>query len=116
MIWNKQNFATARRRVTKMLLASSLAIFALFGTIPASHAANLACASHVDVVNKLSQGYAEQPVALGLAANGSLIEVFSATDGQTWTLVMTRPDGLSCILASGHAWETVTKLAADEFS
>ena len=116
MNWNLKMIATARRRATTMLLASSLAFFALLGTIPASHAANVACASHVDVINKLSQGYAEQPVALGLAANGSLIEVFSASDGRTWTLVMTRPDGLSCILASGHAWETVTKLTSDEVS
>jgi len=104
MIWKKQ------------LAAMALAAFVLFGAVPASHAQNAACASHVDVVNKLKKGYTEQPVALGLAANGSLIEVFSATDGRTWTLVMTRPDGLSCILASGRAWETVTKLAADEVS
>lgn len=34
------------------------------------------------------------------------IEVYASPDG-TWTIVTTRPDGMSCLMAAGQAWETL---------
>jgi len=49
--------------------------------------------------------YGEKPVARGLANNGVVIEVLVSDDGKTWTIFMTTPKGISCLLASGHEWE-----------
>lgn len=67
--------------------------------------AHPACSSHGDVVKMLDQQFAEVPAALGLQANGHLLQVFAAKDGSSWTIVSTRPDGTSCLVAVGHDWE-----------
>ena len=36
-----------------------------------------------------------------------LVEVFASNNGTSWTIVVTRPDGLSCIVAVGEDWETL---------
>ena len=79
----------------------------LAGVVSVAQAQPAACGSHVDVIKKLKTSYKEQPAALGLAANGSLIEVLTSAGGKTWTLIMSRADGLTCIMASGHSWENV---------
>jgi hypothetical protein len=67
--------------------------------------AHPACSSHGDVVKMLDQQFSEVPTAVGLQANGHLLQVFAAKDGSSWTIVTTRPDGTSCLVAVGHDWE-----------
>ncbi len=59
------------------------------------------------VVEKLGRDYAEQPTAMGLASNGGVIELFTAADGATWTLVLTMPNGSSRLIAAGEGWEEI---------
>jgi hypothetical protein len=66
-----------------------------------------ACHSHADLAEMLNQKYTERPNAQGVQANGHLVEVFAANDGTSWTIVVTRPDGWSCIVAVGENWETL---------
>jgi len=67
-----------------------------------------ACASHEAVSKQLEQRYAEVPVAMGLADSGKLLQVFASADGASWTVVLTRPDGTSCVAAAGRYWQPVT--------
>ncbi len=60
------------------------------------------------LVELLGDGYAELPVAFGLAENGGLIEVFASADGATWTMVLSMPNGLSYVVTTGEAWTPVT--------
>jgi hypothetical protein len=53
---------------------------------------------------QLSEQYAEVPVSLGVANNGGVMEVLSAPNGKTWTLILTMPDGMSCMIAAGDDW------------
>ncbi len=32
-------------------------------------------------------------------------------DGSTWTMVITTPDGTTCMMATGEAWESLAKTA-----
>ena len=66
-----------------------------------------ACQSRADIDQLLTQGFDEVPTALGLQSNGHLIQVFVSKDGATWTIVTTRPDGISCIVALGQHWEAL---------
>ncbi len=49
----------------------------------------------------------ETPIALGLEKRGDVVEIFSSGDGATWTMVFTRPDGETCLVASGEAWQAI---------
>ena len=59
-----------------------------------------------EALAKLGATYSEARVHMGLATNGSMIEVFTTIDGTTWTIALTRPDGLLCMMAAGEHWET----------
>ena len=72
-----------------------------------SDALQSACQTHDEIMQMLNQKFAETPTALGLQSNGHVIQVFASKDGTTWTVVTTRPDGVSCIVALGRHWEAV---------
>ena len=73
----------------------------------AAIAAPQACASRDAAIQHLAKKYAEAPVAIGLANNGGVLEVLSS-DGGSWTIILTMPNGVSCMLATGQSWESVT--------
>jgi hypothetical protein len=66
------------------------------------------CTTHDEITRQLEQRYAEVPVSLGLSSAGKLVQVFSTEDGATWTLVLTQPDGTSCVVGAGRYWQTAT--------
>lgn len=68
------------------------------------------CSSHKMVAENLQKGYAETPVSMGVTVGGAVIEVFASPDG-SWTLVITQPNGVTCLIAAGKDWETLPKLA-----
>ena len=65
------------------------------------------CMPREQIVEMLDARYSEAPVALGLASGGRLVEVFSTEDGSTWTLLLTAPDGTSCMMAEGQGWSAL---------
>lgn len=65
------------------------------------------CHERTEALHYLRSNYDEQPVALGLANNGGVIEVLANPDGKTWTILITTPDGHTCPLASGVGWESL---------
>jgi hypothetical protein len=87
--------------------ALSVARPALAQAPPESATVTPACHSHSELADMLHQKFAERPSAVGLQANGHLVEVFASNDGTSWTIVVTRPDGRSCIVAVGEHWEAL---------
>jgi hypothetical protein len=73
--------------------------------------AQAVCGDRGDVATKLQQGYAEKPISMGLANNGSVIEVFASNSG-TFTIVVTTPTGQSCLVAAGENWEDLPEVVA----
>ena len=78
-------------------------------------AAQSACRPRTDVVGHLAKKYGEAPVAIGVTNKGGLIEVLTTGDGDTWTIIVSMPNGTSCMVAAGEGWRTKnyddTKLA-----
>jgi hypothetical protein len=72
-----------------------------------------ACHSRTELTEMLNQRYAELPSALGVQADGQLIEVFVSEKGMSWTIVLTRADGWSCIVAVGEHWESLPDAITD---
>ena len=62
------------------------------------------CGQRDKLFEWLAEKYKEAPIATGVSNNGRLIEVLSTHDGETWTLIVTSPDGNSCLIASGQGW------------
>ncbi len=57
------------------------------------------------IVQALAKQHAETPAAFGLTRGGrGVVELFRTADGETWTLVLTTPNGMSRVLVSGGGW------------
>lgn len=63
------------------------------------------CGSRADVTDWLDRTFGEKPLARGLQGDGRVYELFAAAGGVTWTVVVTAPDGESCILSEGTGLE-----------
>jgi hypothetical protein len=68
---------------------------------------NRNCADRARVVERLADGFGESRQSIGLGANNSVIEVFASAETGTWTITVTTPAGLTCLVASGQAFESV---------
>ena len=98
-------------RLMKSVLLSSALVFGATGMAQAQQA-NV-CLPHATAVGELAKGYDEHSVGFGIGARGeTLYELFVADTG-TWTILVTRPDGTSCIAASGDSWMDNALLAGD---
>lgn len=100
--------------VSRKILSRAAALAALSIIATASSAsAQSACLPHGKLVDLLDGRYSEQRVAVGLESNGRLFEVFAQDDGATWTMVITTPDGASCVVAAGLEWQEPEKVEFD---
>lgn len=80
-------------------------LIAFFAAGPAL--AQMACDKRTEVMTHLERKYSEAPIALGVANNGGLVELLTTQSGTTWTLIITLPNGMTCLLAAGEDWEAV---------
>ena len=91
-----------------MFGAMGFAILALAAqTASAQGARN--CAPREVVVERLAEKYGESRQSVGLGANNAMVEVFAANDTGTWTITVTMANGVTCLVASGQAYEAVTE-------
>ncbi|MCP5082165.1 MAG: hypothetical protein GY948_10765 [Alphaproteobacteria bacterium] len=62
------------------------------------------CAPRDNIVKILDKRFSEKRQAIGLANQKGLVELYVSAGG-TWSMVRTNVQGVSCVIASGHAWE-----------
>ena len=88
-------------------LLAGLAAAALFHVGHAS--AQPVCGPRAEIVAALADQYKEQAAGRGSAIGRDGIVVFELYVSATgsWTLLMSRPDGVSCIFVAGGNWEPV---------
>ncbi|GAA3863011.1 hypothetical protein [Celeribacter arenosi] len=68
------------------------------------------CANRDQVIDRLMSKFGESRQSIGLAPNNGVFEVFASPETGTWTIVVTQPNGMSCLIASGQAFETLAEL------
>jgi hypothetical protein len=68
------------------------------------------CGERAVLIEQFAAQHRETPQALGLGADGGIIEVLVSPDGG-WTMLVTYPDRPTCVVAMGEAWEV--QLAGD---
>ena len=89
-----------------IILTSFLAI------LPAAGFAQQNCAPREQVVQQLAEKYGETRQSIGLAANDAVMEVFANLEGGSWTITVTMTNGITCLVASGQAFENVVEAQA----
>lgn len=87
----------------EMRHAIALSIFATLASV-VSVSAMPHCGDRDTVVSALGDLYGEHHVASGLQSSTGLLEIWSSGDGGSWTILLTRPDGVTCVMASGTYW------------
>ena len=71
------------------------------------------CGARDAVLERLSAKYGEHPVSIGVTATGSLLEVLASQNG-SWTIVVTVPNGPTCLVSSGDGWHNAPVQLAEE--
>jgi hypothetical protein len=92
--------------------ALGAAILLTMSSAPAASAPM--CGARSEILKQLSARYREVPVALGVSSNGSLVELLTSERGSTWTLMISQPNGPSCLVAAGEGWEELKRVAVGE--
>ncbi|HHK74842.1 MAG TPA: hypothetical protein ENJ57_06720 [Rhizobiales bacterium] len=72
------------------------------------------CAPRDMVIERLANKYGEVRQSMGLGANNVVIEVFASEKSGTWTITATSVSGLTCLVASGQAYENVSETLKSE--
>ena len=67
------------------------------------------CGPRQAVLDRLADGYGETRQSMGLGANNAVIEVFASEESGSWTITVTTPNGLTCLVASGQAYEPLAE-------
>ncbi len=72
-------------------------------------AQNRNCAPRADVIERLAGTYGETRKGIGIARQGAVMEVFASDETGSWTITVTLPDGMTCLVASGQSFEALAE-------
>ncbi len=67
------------------------------------------CSPRNEVIENLAKKYREAPIAFGVTRTGGLIEVLTTKDGGTWTIILSMPNGTSCLISAGEGWRVLKR-------
>ena len=107
---NQSFIERASRRMRAFLIVSGLVLPA--GIISPAKSADLECAARDRLAKQLQVEFSELPTGVGVTPAGTLIELWKAVGGETWTLMVSLPNGTSCIVGSGNNWMPMTSKGA----
>jgi hypothetical protein len=90
----------------RKILALGLCCWASLGASMAT-AAQRPCAPHEKMADALEAQYGEAAHMMGLAQDDTVMELYAAPQTGTWTLAVTMPNGVTCLIASGKNFEAI---------
>lgn len=88
---------------------AATALLSAFGATAADAQQQRNCGPRDLVVTRLAEGYGETRQSMGLGANNAVIEVFASEETGSWTITVTTPNGMTCLVASGQAFEELAE-------
>jgi len=84
----------------------AVAVLAYLALTRSAHAQGQLCAPRSVMIAELAARYDEKLTVQGLSDDGSLVEIYAASDGRTWTMLRIRPPlNLACVVTSGQHLE-----------
>lgn len=72
-----------------------------------------ACGDYQLVKQRLGDQYSEKSKMMGLGANNMVFEVYASDKTGSWTIIAVRPDGFTCLMAAGQAFEMTFEVSDD---
>ncbi len=103
MTYTLMRWELARPAAVRALAATAVAFELLLQTAGPVQAQPV-CMPRDDLREELQKQFSEAPTAGAIANNGALVQLFANRHRSSWTLVMTRPGGTSCVLVAGEDW------------
>ncbi len=97
------------RSIYYLLIA--LVVIAMLVIAEMAHAQGM-CQPYAAFVKVLKDKFGETSIGKGLAGEVVIIEIFASPE--TFTILATRVDGHSCIIAAGKGWERVAPKPVEE--
>lgn len=79
---------------------------------PISAQAQQNCAPRSVVLEHLSGKFGESRQSIGMGPDGRVFEVFASTETGTWTITITLPNGVTCLVAAGEGFEILSEVPA----
>ena len=73
---------------------------------PAMAQQQMPCAERSALLGQLQEKFKESAQGVGMTGNGAVMELMTS-EGGSWSLVVTMPNGKSCLIATGSGWEQV---------
>lgn len=71
------------------------------------------CNERDNVLELLAKKYKETPIAAGVTNTGGLVEVLTDHKSGTWTIIVTTPQGMSCLVAAGEGWRNMKQISLE---
>ncbi|MFW8595635.1 hypothetical protein [Cribrihabitans neustonicus] len=67
------------------------------------------CAPREKVVQRLAEKYGESRQSIGMGERGLVMETFASAESGSWTITVTTPTGITCLVASGQSYEVLAE-------
>ncbi|MCE0506319.1 MULTISPECIES: hypothetical protein [unclassified Roseivivax] len=74
---------------------------------PPAWAQSAPCMPRDHLVEALEETHSEVMVGNGLQSPTSMIEIWSSPETGSFTIFITNPNGLSCVVSAGRFWTTI---------
>ncbi|MEM7745663.1 MAG: hypothetical protein AAF409_18340 [Pseudomonadota bacterium] len=84
--------------IAALVLAATLAA-------PTTADAQTVCGQRDKIIKQLESKYGETRRSVGLQQGRGLVEVFASEETGSWTIVVTDPRGMTCLMAAGEAFQ-----------
>jgi hypothetical protein len=86
------------------IIAGVLAAAVVIGDTAA--ASPIYCGPRKVVLTTLATRLHEHPSSVALTSDGQLLEVLKSDTDLAWAMLITSPQGLSCVIAEGENWQS----------
>jgi hypothetical protein len=94
-------------------IVAALAAAGFLAATGSAFAEEIQCAKRDLLIGLLAKKYSETPVGTGTINDDRYMQLFVSAQG-SWTVIVTKTDGQSCIVAAGRNWEALPQLAKAE--
>jgi hypothetical protein len=93
-----------------MIYRAILVIALILGLATAATAQqpSVFCDLRPNIVQILEEKYEEYQIGMGLSSPVHMTEVWANLTTGTWTILVTQPNGASCVVATGEGWQQGT--------
>lgn len=72
------------------------------------------CGAHEEIIRTLAERWGESPAGMGIVTNGFVIEFVTNSETGSFTVIMTRPGGATCVVLAGENWQGWRPRETDE--